>query len=363
MRNLRSALLRRLGQPEQARGFASETVQLDPADFGAYNELSLALAALEDPAAAEETLTELERLMRGDAHNYLNLMADYMDCGLYPEALDVGKRAAQRSSFAPGSKPEPKLELESLPPMLHYALGGLYERTGQGELAREARRKGQAACPLHCFPNTLSELDWLLSAVRANPLDDKAHYYLGNLYYDKKRPEEAAASWERSRELRGDFAIVHRNLALAYYNKQNKPEAALSSLEQAFACAPQDARILYELDQLRKKLAWSAGERLDDLEAQRSLVEQRDDLYLEYVTLLNQLERYDEAVTALSSRTFHPWEGGEGKVTGQYQFAHSGLGRQALENGQYEAALEHFRLALAYPHNLGRREAGRGAGE
>lgn len=82
-------------------------------------------------------------------------------------------------------------------------------------------------------------------------------------------------------------------------------------------------------------------------------MEQRDDLYIEYVTMLNQLERYDEAVRALSSRNFHPWEGGEGKVTGQYQFAHSGLGRLALENGQYEAALEHFRLALAYPHNLG----------
>lgn len=346
-RNLRSALLRRLGRPEQAGGFASETVQLDPADFGAYNELALAFAALDNPAAAEEALTELERLMRGDAHNYLNLMADYMDCGLYAEALAIGGRTVQPEG--PGSECEP----ESVYPMLHYALGECYERTGQGEQAREARRKGQAAHPLHCFPNTLFELEWLLSAVRANPRDDKAHYYLGNLYYDKKRLEEAVASWERSRELRGDFAIVHRNLALAYYNKQNKPEAALASLEQAFACAPQDARILYELDQLRKKLAWSAGERLGHLEAQRYLVEQRDDLYIEYVTLLNQLERYDEAVMALSSRNFHPWEGGEGKVTGQYQFAHTGLGRHALENGQYEAALQHFRLALAYPHNLG----------
>ncbi|MEK3795274.1 DUF5107 domain-containing protein [Paenibacillus sp. FSL R7-0204] len=343
VRNLKSALLRRLGRPQQARGFASETVQLDPADFGAYNELVLALAALEDAAAAEEALTELERLMRGDAHNYLNLMEDYMDCGLYTEALAIGERAARRSSSEP----------ESVYPMLHYALGECYERTGQDEQAREARRMGQAARPLHCFPNTLSELEWLLSAIRANPLDDKAYYYLGNLYYDKKRPEEAAASWERSRDLRGGFAIVHRNLALAYYNKQNKPEAALASLEQAFACAPQDARILYELDQLRKKLAWSAGERLDHLEAQRSLVEQRDDLYIEYVTMLNQLERYDEAITALSSRTFHPWEGGEGKVTGQYKFAHIELGKQALQEGNYKSAAEHLEQALVYPVNLG----------
>ncbi|WP_405108749.1 DUF5107 domain-containing protein [Paenibacillus sp. FSL K6-1217] len=352
-RNLKSALLRRLGQPGRAKEFASGTMQLDRADCGAYNELALALAALEDPAGAEEMLTELERLMRGDAHNYLNLMADYMDCGLYAEALAVGQRAVKHGASESETETESVSVTESVYPMLYYALGEIYERTGQAGQAREARRKGQAARPLYCFPNTLSELEWLLSAVRANPFDDKAHYYLGNLYYDKKRPAEAAASWERSRELRGDFAIVHRNLALAYYNKQNNPEAALASLEQAFACAPQDARILYELDQLRKKLAWSAGERLRDLEAQRGLVEQRDDLYIEYVTLLNDLERYEEAAKALSLRNFHPWEGGEGKVTGQYKFAHAGLGRQALENERYEAALEHFRLALVYPLNLG----------
>ncbi|MEK5033968.1 DUF5107 domain-containing protein [Paenibacillus sp. FSL R7-0302] len=350
-RNLQSALLCRLGRLQQARRFASETVQLDPADFGAYNELALALAALEDPAAAEEALTELERLMRGDAHNYLNLMADYMDCGLYAEALAVGRRAVKCGTSE--SEIDTDTDTDSVYPMLHYALGECYERTGQDEQAREARRQGQAACPLYCFPNTLSELEWLLSAIRANPLDDKAYYYLGNLYYDKKRPEEAAASWERSRDLRGDFAIVHRNLALAYYNKQNNPEAALASLEQAFACAPQDARILYELDQLRKKLAWSAGKRLGHLEAQHSLVEQRDDLYIEYVTLLNQLERYDEAVRALSSRNFHPWEGGEGKVTGQYKFAHTELGKQALQEGNYKSAAEHLEQALVYPLNLG----------
>ncbi|WP_313640165.1 DUF5107 domain-containing protein [Paenibacillus sp.] len=338
-RNLKTALLRKLGFAGKAKTFALETLEMDIADFGAYNELALAHAALEDNAVADEVLSDLHQLMRNDAHNYLNLIEDYMNCGLFEEAIAVGERVVNQK--------------DSVYPMLHYALGELYKRTGQFKLAQEACHKGQLADPTYCFPNTLFELELLERAVQSNSEDDKAHYYLGNFYYDKKRPIDAIASWERSRELRDDYPTVHRNLGLAYYNKQNNPQAALASLEQAFACAPEDVRILFELDQLRKKLAWSTEERLHILEQRRGLVEKRDDLYVEYVTLLNNLERYQEAITALSLRNFHPWEGGEGKVTGQYKFAHTELGKKALQDGQYEVAAEHLQQALVYPLNLG----------
>ncbi|MEK5027862.1 tetratricopeptide repeat protein [Paenibacillus sp. FSL M7-1046] len=337
-RNLKTAMLRKLGQVDNAKRYALQTLELDVADFGAFNELALAHISLGDSLAAQGILSELQLLMRNDAHNYLNVIADYMNCGLYEEAIAVGERLSQEDSFYP---------------MLHYALGTLYEHTGQHEQAQAARRKGQLANPAYCFPNTLFEIELLASAVHTNPEDDKAHYYLGNLYYDKKRPVEAIASWEQSRRLRNDYPTVHRNLGLAYYNKQNNPQAALASLEQAFACAPEDVRILFELDQLRKKLAWSTEERLHILEERRGLVEKRDDLYVEYVTLLNNLGRYQDAIAALSQRNFHPWEGGEGKVTGQYKFAHTELGKQALQEGHYEAATQYLHQALVYPLNLG----------
>ncbi|MDF9845296.1 MULTISPECIES: DUF5107 domain-containing protein [unclassified Paenibacillus] len=338
-RDLKAAMLRKLGRYEQALAFAQETAALDVADFGAYNEQALALAALGDAGAAEDALAGLKLLMRDDAHNYLNLIADYMGCGLLEEAIAVGLRMVPAEG--------------TVYPMVHYALGELYALAGRSDLAEAQRRAGQSADPTYCFPNTLFELGLLESAIRANPEDDKAHYYLGNFYYDKKRPEEAIAGWERSRELRGDFATVHRNLGLAYYNKQGNPQAAMESLERAYTCAPEDVRILFELDQLRKKLAVPAQERLDILESKRSQVEQRDDLFVEYVTLLNNLERYDEALAALGSRNFHPWEGGEGKVTGQYKFAHTELGKQLLKEGCQEEALAHLQQALVYPLNLG----------
>lgn len=337
-RNLKAAMLRKLGLYDQAQAFALETTRLDIADFGAYNEQALALDALED-SAAREVLADLYLLMRDDAHNYLNLISDYMNSGLLEEAIVVGERAIQ------GGK--------SVYPMIHYALGELYTLTDQPKKAEEQRRAGQSADPTYCFPNTLFELALLESTILSSPEDDKVFYYLGNFYYDKKRPVEAIASWERSRELRGDFATVHRNLGLAYFNKQGDPQAAMKALEQAYACSPEDVRILFELDQLRKKLAWSSNERLEILESKLHQVEQRDDLFVEYVTLLNNLERYEEAIAALSSRNFHPWEGGEGKVTGQYKFAHTELGKQHLLAGRYAEAVAEFQQALVYPLNLG----------
>lgn len=46
------------------------------------------------------------------------------------------------------------------------------------------------------------------------------------------------------------------------------------------------------------------------------MVDERDDLTLEWITLLNRLGRSEEAMALLTRRNFHPWEGGEGKLAG-----------------------------------------------
>ena len=69
-----------------------------------------------------------------------------------------------------------------------------------------------------------------------------------------------------------------------------------------------------ELDQLYKRLNRPHADRLDLLDKLKEVAFSRDDLYLEYVTLLNQLGRYEEAIHMIDARRFHPWEGEEGKV-------------------------------------------------
>ena len=83
------------------------------------------------------------------------------------------------------------------------------------------------------------------------------------------------------------------------------------------------------------------------------MVNQRDDLTIEYVTLLNIAERHQEALDVLMARTFHPWEGGEGRVAAQYVSASIGLARQAMTRNAHHEAITLLQQALHYPHNLG----------
>jgi len=237
--------------------------------------------------------------------------------------------------------------------MIFYALGLFAENLGDPESAARYRTLGAEASPDYCFPARLDEMLVLESAVRASPADARAHYYLGNLLYDKQRRAEAIQHWEQACRLEPGFSIPWRNLGIACFNVLDDGGRAVACYERACAANPGDARLLYEFDQLRKRLGASPEERLAVLEKHRGLVEQRDDLTVELVSLYNQSGRPETALELLGRRRFHPWEGGEGLVSGQYATAHFLLGRQALEAGDATAALDHFEAARSYPRNLG----------
>jgi len=190
-------------------------------------------------------------------------------------------------------------------------------------------------------------------AQKLNSTDAKAPYYLGNLWYDKRQYTEAIACWEKSVEIDDTFPTVLRNLSLAYFNKLQQEKKAVQYLEKAFLLDTTDSRILMELDQLYKRLCRPHADRLAFLEKYYSLVLQRDDVYLEYVTLCNQLGNYEKAIELIDSHIFHPWEGGEGKVPAQYQLARVELAKQKLVKREYKYAIQLLNECLEYPHNLG----------
>jgi tetratricopeptide (TPR) repeat protein len=74
---------------------------------------------------------------------------------------------------------------------------------------------------------------------------------------------------------------------------------------------------------------------------------------LEEITLLNQLGCYEEAMKKLDAHQFHPWEGGEGKVSSQYQIARVELAKQAIAAKDYEKAVQLLNECLTYPPHLG----------
>ncbi|MCP5843071.1 hypothetical protein NL296_27865, partial [Klebsiella pneumoniae] len=82
------------------------------------------------------------------------------------------------------------------------------------------------------------------------------------------------------------------------------------------ALEPDNARFLFELDYLNKQQGQSREARLALLTPRREVVLERDDLTAELLSLWNGVGEYAEAAQVLRERDFHPWEGGEGKVTG-----------------------------------------------
>ena len=236
-------------------------------------------------------------------------------------------------------------------PIVHYAIG--YCKEKKGDSPAEDYARAAAASPDYCFPSRLEEMVILESAIRFNPRDARAPYYLGNFLYDRRRHEEAIKMWERSAKLDGSFSIVWRNLGIGYHNILHNGPKALRAYDRAVAANSEDARLWYERDQLRKRLGDSAASRLKSLEKRLDLVARRDDLSVELTSLLNQTARYGDALALLTARRFQPWEGGEGAALGEFVRAHLALGRHALKMGDAIAGLKHFESALAPPESLG----------
>ena len=124
-------------------------------------------------------------------------------------------------------------------------------------------------------------------------------------------------------------------------------------MERAFELDETDSRVFLELDQLSKKMGTDFKKRLDRYEKHKETVELRDDVMLEYVTLYNMTGQYQKAYDTILSHKFRPWEGAEGRISGQYKIALVQLAKQAIDRAEYEKAQDLLKKALEYPLNLG----------
>lgn len=334
-RHLKAAMLRSLGRLEEAWDEIELAQSLDALDFGSLYESARVAAARGQQSEAQSRLTLLDQRMRRDLHNTIELALDYAHAGLFVEAIALLERCPDEEALR------------------WYYLGWCKARAGDGDGAKSAFDRATQIPPGIVFPNRLECIDMFETAIRFCPRDGYALYQLGNFRFARRDHKRAIDAWERAGHLCPDFATVHRNLGLAYFNKRGDAKAARSALERAFKLDETDARVLFELDQLYRKLNRTPEERLAHLETQLDRVAERDDLSLERIILLNRLGCHAKALEILMRRQFHPWEGGEGKVTGQYVFALQQMARAALDRGEPQVACDLLERALTYPDNLG----------
>jgi len=328
---LRAALLRRAGRTHDAGPLLARARQLDPLDVWARREGAL--------LKGEKEAIDAGSSRNDDRQPYLEMAIDYANAGLRDEAIAVLRDLAKAQS-----------DPAQVDPLVYYHLADLETEAGATDQAAADYQLAAKASPDYCFPFRLDSIGVLRRAIERHPHDARAPYYLGNLLYDKQ-PGEAMALWEKSRAMDPSYAMVHRNLGLAYENRKGDHARSLASLEEAFKLN-QDPRFLNELDTERELAGIDAQQRLAFLEKNQKEVDERDDTLAREIELHVQLGHYDNALELLKSRIFHVWEGARFTAHDSYVDAQLLRAHALLKAGKADEALAGYKAALEYPVNL-----------
>lgn len=323
-RLLEISLLRRQGHTQRARAACAIALQLDPMEPGAAWE----------QAQLDGDTTVYARLV-WDNHLCESLALEYIAGGDADMAL-------QLCAQAPGNSP-----------LMDYLVAYIHHYRGDTEAVHTAIAQAQLVSYDWCFPHRIEHVVVLRQALAYHPTDARAAYLIGNFWYAHKMPDSAIEFWQHSVKYDPSNVIAWRNLGFALVNHYDDQRGGLAAYEQARRLAPHDARLLYEYDQLQRVLRTPVATRIAQLEAHADLIVQRDDLTIEYAALLNMHGAHQRALDIIMQRTFHPWEGGEGRVAAQYVQALLGLAKQALTRHDAHTARELLERALHYPTNLG----------
>lgn len=319
---LKALALLECGQREAALGYINEQRVLYPLHY----QLAF-LRWLASEQAAD--LEALQTLCNGRGVNL---------CFLASNLLELGRPELAQLLLAsvPVEETLPLLFLASLLP--------------EGEEQEALLQRAELAFASKVrFPNTLGEV----AMLKRLPHSWFACYLLGCFHYSKRGYEQAITLWQGVCEQAPHFAGAWRNLGIYHFNKGGDLAAAEHCLSRAFALRNDDARLLFELDQLHKRSGMAPAERLSLLEAHREVALKRDDLTAELLGLYHIEGKLEAAAEILRLREFHPWEGGEGKVTGQFLINQQRRALALMTQGQHREAIMLLQQALHYPLNLG----------
>ena len=315
--NLMVVALTRLGQAEEAARIHQQIKALDRLDLASRYRDGI------QPSNGQESL---------------DLAFDLLRAGLRKEAASLLRLVD--TSVRDGSAPMVLFTLASIETDLHLPT------------AAESWARAHATPLDYCFPARLEEMVVLKTAIVTDPQQSSPHYLLGTWLYDRRRHEDAVREWETSAELNQSLPTVWRNLGIAMFNVTGDVERSRDAFDRAFKLNPDDGRVLYERDQLWKRIGIEPAIRLAELRKYPELTARRDDLSVELATLHNHLGQPEQALHLLLTRKFQPWEGGEGLVLAQYVRSRLKLGQIFLDSGKPAVALEQFQAALTPPENL-----------
>ncbi len=311
--------LRRLGRGHEAAAALQALVADDPLD-----PITTFLAGGETPS---------------DPRAALDAGAEFARSGGFDAALAATSTAAIGAAG-----------FGSLEPIRRAVRAAWADADGMTGLAASERAAADALSLDGAFAAGLDQHDALVAGAAAGSA--AAAGMLGAWLLDAGRDADARTMLTQARDLGGEDPVVLRNLALATVRTGGRPDEAVALYEDALARRA-DARLVLERDQLAQLTGTDAATRLALLERHAGALTARDDLAVTHINLLLDVDRLEEAWEILTTRTFRPFEGGEGVVIAAYDRAACLLARRACADGRADAAITLLEAGIDAPANLG----------
>ncbi|MET4591661.1 DUF5107 domain-containing protein [Arthrobacter sp. 754] len=343
-------------QPAEALRHAEAAAGLEAASPEAKHLLVLALRGL---GRTDESRSLLQKILFTDP---LDPVALALDGSL--QASDPKTALAVACWLARAGQWQLALDLTEQPapsghrvfgnpePLRRYLRASWLEELLEPEAASAERSAARRSDTTHAFPYGLDDYDALRRALEADPGDKTAHGLLGCWLLDAGRTEDALKDLRAAMTHGSEDPVVWRNAAIATVNTGGDAALADSYFERALELSPDDARLVFERSVLAGVRGLPVQDRIAGIERHDRSVLKRDDLTLLYTNLLIDAGRAAEALGILSTRSFQPFEGGEGMALAAYDRAAVRCARTLMEQDP-TAAITLLREGIDAPANLG----------
>ncbi len=232
---------------------------------------------------------------------------------------------------------------------LYYFMAHLYHQQGEETKAQEHLQKATTASMDYVFPHRLEMLPVWYYALKKQPGDARAYYFLGNLWYDRQ-PQEGINCWHRAVDLAPDLAIAWRNLGFGYHRHLKQIPQAIQYYEQAIRVNPQDPTYYLELDNLYAQNNTAPAVRLATMQKNLPLMATHNNLFMHYLHVLVLNGQIDQTINHLNTYFFTAMEGNEW-IHDIHVNAHLLQGLHLVKANKKKAALNVYLKATEYPAN------------
>ena len=240
--------------------------------------------------------------LASDSARVLDLVDQYLALGAFEDALDLLSHTYP-PAVAPASEPGAVSPADD--PLVAYYRGYVRQRLGQSGDADF--RQASALPSTYVFPHRASTFEVLRAALKANPADGHALFFLGSLHFADGMLDDAIADWTQAATIAPDTPTLHRNLGRALLHA-GRAESAIDVLTRGTRFDTRNVDLYLALDAALSVNGAPVGERVAALERYPSQADMPPALALRLA--LARAERGDSVDDLFRGRYFPAEEGG-----------------------------------------------------